>query len=66
MSKGERMGFATYSIVLGCIRPADSEAKGQRTKSKGLGKVLDETKTQVVVPGDGAEPVPDGCTQELR
>ena len=40
--------------------------KGKRTKREGLGKVLDETKTNEVVPKVGIEPVPERCPQVHR
>lgn len=50
----------------GETRKKREEAKGKRTKCKGLGNVLDETETQVGVPGVGEVPEPGRRTQELR
>jgi hypothetical protein len=42
---------------------SDSDAKGKRTKCKGLGNILNETEANEVVPEVGGVPVPVGCTQ---
>ncbi|BFU90812.1 MAG: hypothetical protein NTAFB01_19990 [Nitrospira sp.] len=47
-------------------RPPEPEAKGQRTKSKGLGNVLGETEANEVVPGGGIIPVPNHSLLTLR
>lgn len=41
-----------HNLLEKFIRPAESEAKGQRIKCKGLGNVLDETKSKEVAPAE--------------
>lgn len=49
------------------VRPAGSEAKGQRTKGKGLGlKVLGKTEANAEAPAAGIAPGPTRDTEALR
>lgn len=41
-------------------------AKGHRTEGKGLGKVLDQTETDLVAPEAGVVPEPEGGTEDAR